>query len=116
MSNCGSRASSRRDRVVLPAPEGEERTSSRPRRDSSGDGGGLLRLLYLLHLFAELIDDRLQRQPGADQRRVGRLGAQRVGLAVEFLRQKIEPSANRLGRVEQFTGRLDMSGQAVDLL
>src|SRR5947207_13496451 len=115
ISNSGSRASRRRDNVVLPAPDGDDSTSSKPRRGSSG-GDGLWRLLDILHLLAKLIDDGLERKPGPDQGRVGRLGAPRIGLAVELLRQEVEPPTDRLARLQQFPGCLDMGSQPIDLL
>ena len=47
-------------------------------------------LFKVLHLLAETVDDGLQSQTDARQFAVGRLGAQRIGLAREFLRQEVE--------------------------
>ena len=48
--------------------------------------------------------------------RVDRLGAQRVGLAVELLRQEIEAPPGRLARVEQLARAGDVRAQALQLL
>ena len=79
--------------VVLPAPEGEDSTSIRPRR-------AMRRVMSLasfdvLHLLAQLVDHGLQLEADRGQRAVVGLGAERVGLAVEFLRQEVEPAADR---------------------
>lgn len=52
----GSASKSLRESVVLPAPEGDERTSNNPRRAMLV----WLFLLNVLDLFAELIDDGFQ--------------------------------------------------------
>jgi hypothetical protein len=69
-----SLSSSARANVVLPAPDGEESTSSSPRRAMRGAMCGVLwvSLLKVLHLLAHLIDDDLQSQTGA--RDVGIVG------------------------------------------
>ncbi len=60
----GSDSISRRDKVVLPAPDGEDRTNNRPRR-AMVEGVAVMMSLDVLHLFAHLIDRRLQRETGA---------------------------------------------------
>src|SRR5689334_670249 len=87
-----SRSTRRRVIVVLPAPEGEERTRSRPRRPISGE---LMRALFdVLHLLAELLDPGLELEADPGQLDVRRLGAERIGLAVELLAEKIETPAS----------------------
>ena len=56
------------------------------------------RSFQILHLLAELLDHGLQLQPDVGQLDVVRLGAQRIGLAVELLRQEIELAADRRRR------------------
>ncbi len=80
--SCGSSASSARDSEVLPAPEGAASTRHKPPRC-----GGLFNIR---HLFAQLLDHRLQPQPDRGQLQRNRLAAKRIHLAVEFLHQKIE--------------------------
>src|SRR5690606_3979950 len=78
----GWSATRRRDSEVLPAPDGLEITSIRPRRRRSGS-------LDILHLLAELLDGRLQLQANRGEGRGGGLRAQGVGLTVELLRQEV---------------------------
>ena len=53
------------------------------------------RSLHVLNLLAELLDHGLQVEPDPRQGDVVGLGAERVGLAAEFLRQEVEPAADR---------------------
>src|SRR6185437_8465696 len=92
MVMAASRSRSRRDKVVLPAPEGEDNTSIRPRRCISLD---------ILGLLAELVDHGFQGQAGAGERNVGRFRTQGIGLAVEFLRQEIELAPHGLTAFKQ---------------
>ena len=48
-----------------------------------------------LGLLAKLVDGRFQFKPDSLQSNVLSLGAQGVGLAVEFLREEIEPPSLR---------------------
>ena len=66
----GSAASRRRDSVVLPAPEGDDMTSSRPRRGMSVMDCSSLDVLDLL---AQLVDDGLEVEADRGQRPVGGL-------------------------------------------
>ena len=96
-----------RARVDLPAPDGDERMMSMPRRGCSLD---------ILNLLAHPIDDRLEGQANIGQLARGRLGAERVGLAVELLRQEVELAADRaVLRQERASGR-HMGAEAVQLL
>src|ERR1044072_2130876 len=102
MVRFGSRPSSLREIVVLPAPEGEERTSISPRRLTSmkpDDAGAVITLesssLDVLDVLAQLLDRRLQVEPDAGEADIGALGAERVGLAVEFLAEEIELASHR---------------------
>lgn len=60
----GSHFSSRRDKVDLPAPEGDERMTSSPRRF---DSCIIYLSFHVLDLLTHLVDDRFQRQPGLCQ-------------------------------------------------
>ena len=109
--------------MVFPAPEGQERTNSRPRRPippllinqpafpSPLPG----RLFYVLNLFAKLFDDRLEIKPRAGEIEVLGLGAQGVGLAIELLGKEIETPPNDAATVYQFPRLGDMSAESVDL-
>src|SRR5580698_5037436 len=101
-----SLSSKRRDSVVLPAPDGEDSTSISPRRLISLD---------ILRLLAELVDHGLERQPRAGKRDVGGFRAQRVGFAVELLRQEIELAADRVAGREKRARLLHMRAQPVEL-
>src|SRR3954466_15219940 len=67
---------------LLPAPEGAVMTNSLP-----------LPLLNVLHLLAHLLDQQLQFECAIGDLRAGGLGGERVRLAVELLREKVEPLA-----------------------
>src|SRR5690606_34262154 len=124
MVRFGSSWSRRREIVVLPAPEGEDRTSISPRRwmcdgsaaSAASIGRLSVALLNVLHLLAELLDDGLQVQADTGQLQVAGLGADRVRLAVQLLAEEVEPAADRLPRGEQFLGRADVGAQTIDLL
>ena len=49
----------------------------------------------VLHLLAELLDHALELQADIGELHIVRLGAQRVGFAIELLSQEIEPAADR---------------------
>ena len=57
----GSASSSRRASVVLPAPEGDDSTSMRP---LLRDARSIAPSLDVLDLLAQLIDHRLELEPG----------------------------------------------------
>src|SRR6202008_1167251 len=65
-------------------------------------------LFDILGLFAELVDHRLKRKTSAGQCDIGGFRAQRVGLAVEFLGQKIELAAHALTLRDQCARVLHM--------
>src|SRR4029078_7676474 len=107
-----SEARSARDKVVLPAPEGEDITRRRPRLTITVLG---FPLFNVLHLLTHLVDDRLQLQAHGRQASIGSLGAQGVRLAIEFLREEIELTPGRLVRLNELAGRADMGEEPVDL-
>src|SRR5262245_30361671 len=109
----GSAWVSRPASVVLPAPEGEESTSSRPRLSIRSSPEGGLVSLNVLHLLSHLIDHRLQLQAGARRLFVIGFGAKRVGLAVELLRQKIEPTSGRRVEGHEVAGGRDVADDAL---
>src|SRR5580698_8962660 len=103
-----SAASKAREMVLLPAPEGAAITRATPLR--------AIVLLNVLHLFANLFDRAFHLQAVTGERRAGRLAAQRVGLAQEFLHQEIQLAADRAAGLEQnFRGR-KMAAETIDLL
>jgi len=73
-------SSSLRDNVVLPAPDGEERTSIRPRRAtlSSFSRMAIARSLQVLHLLAELFDDAFKFKTNVGEFKIVGLGGQRI--------------------------------------
>ena len=95
-----SAVSSMRDSVVLPAPDGDDSTSIRPRRAIrlAFAPSRAIALLQVLHLLAELLDHGLELQPDIGQFDVVGFGAQRIGFAVELLGQEIELAADRRRR------------------
>src|SRR5262249_61055442 len=95
MRKLGSLPTKRPASVVLPAPDGEDKTSSRPRRRIGACPACWPVSLNVLHLLAHLIDHRLELQAGARRLLVIGFGAQGVGLAVQFLCQKIQPPSGR---------------------
>src|SRR5689334_7483782 len=106
-----SPSSSARASVVLPAPEGDDSTRSRPRRAMRG-GEMLASLLNVLHLLSHLVDHHFQGEPRARYLRGVRLGAQRIGLAIELLRQEIELATDGSGLREEIACRGDVHAQA----
>src|SRR5450631_478442 len=108
--------SSIRVKVVLPAPDGDERINIKPRRPSGVFwpgavlslakwlSSGMSFLLDVLDLLAELLDFDAQFETKRRQARVVRFGAQRIGLAGQFLGQEVEPAADRAARRQQIAG------------
>src|SRR6476469_6030800 len=96
--------SSCRDRVVLPAPDGEDRTSIRPRRWMAGASASF----DILDLLPHALDGALEVDADARQLDVGRLRAQRIGLAIELLAEEVELAPDRIvrSRVSQQGPRL----------
>src|SRR6185437_7800629 len=92
----------------LPAPEGEDSTSIRPRR--------WIFSFDILGLLTKLIDHRLEGKPGTGERNVGGLGAKRVGFAVEFLRQEIQLAPHAFCLSQKRPRVLDMGGEPVQFL
>src|SRR5688500_1333699 len=110
---CGSRSSSRRVSVVLPAPEGDEITNSSPRRLICVCP---VDLFNVLHLLAHLIDHRLEGKANGAQGPVLRFGAKSVGFAVKLLGEKIKFAAHRSGIVlQELKCRRHMGEEAIEL-
>ena len=86
----GSLCSSRRDRVVLPAPDGEDSTSIRPRRLISSFAHSTFWACSRNWSITALSARPVRVSAMSDG-----FGAQRVGFAVEFLGQEIELAARR---------------------
>ena len=107
-----SPSTSRRAIVVLPAPEGDDRTSMSPLLAMPFP----ILLTRCLDLLAQLVDDGLEFEPGARGFDVGGLRADRIGFAIELLGEKVEFAADRLAARDQFVRRGDMRAQAVELL
>src|SRR6476619_1733679 len=97
-----------RESVVLPAPEGDDRTNIIPLRFTPS--------LQIRDLLAELLDHGLELKPDIGELHVGCLGAQRIRFAIELLRKKIEPTADRGTLAEKLLGLRNVGGEAVKLL
>src|SRR3990172_7293208 len=110
-----SASSRRRASVVLPAPEGDERTMSRPRRPMRTVSLPL-DLFNILNLLAHLVDDGLELETSSRCICVAGLGAQCVGFAIELLRQKVEATAGRLVQHQQLARRAYVGSQPLELL
>src|SRR5690242_20070062 len=105
-----------RDSVVLPAPEGDDSTNISPRRATpSALWPAAIASLQILDLFAELLDDVLHLEPGVGELDVVRFGAAGVDLAIEFLRQEVEPAPDRPALAEHVARLRDVGGDAVEL-
>src|SRR3546814_1494176 len=57
-------------------------------------------LFHVLHLLAELLDGGLEGETDPRQRRIARLGAERIRFAIQLLAQEVEP------RSEEHTSEL----------
>src|SRR5687767_14863908 len=112
----GSTSSSRRDNVVLPAPEGDDNTSIRPRRATVSPSSCAIPLLQILHLFAELLDHALQLKADIGQFQVIGFGAEGIRFAVEFLGEKIKAPPDWSALVQQGARLGDMRHEPVELL
>ena len=79
-STAGS-SSNMRESVLLPAPEGEDKTNIIPRRATTGGAWGrvdvsAMLLFQVLHLLAELLDDTFELKADIGELYVVRLGAE----------------------------------------
>src|SRR5262245_34246194 len=127
MVRFGSSPSSLREIVVLPAPEGEERTSIKPRRLTSMKPDDPAPLcdrwplmdsssLDVLDLLAQLLDRGFELDADIGEADIGALGAKRVGLAVEFLAEEVELPPDRAAFRHEIARGRDMRGEAIQLL
>ena len=88
----GSRSSSALTSCVLPPPEGAATTKRLPARCARTPGGAWS--FEVLHLLAHLLDQHLELERHLRQLGVDRLRAERVGFAVQLLREEIEALAD----------------------
>src|ERR1700730_1440754 len=108
-----------RVKVVLPAPDGAERISIKPRPRAlsvcsiAERSSSCKFLLDILDLFAELLDLDAQFEADPRQARVVRLGAKRIGLARKFLGKEVEPAAGRAAPRQNPAGRGGVRGKTV---
>src|SRR5690606_36671976 len=72
--------------------------------------------LNILYLFPQLVDHCFQLQADSSQAGVVRFRAERVGLAVEFLREEVEAAANCTLLRQKLPGLIDMGETPVELL
>src|ERR1700730_14477552 len=111
--------SSIRVKVVLPAPDGEERISIRPRPrvlavcSFAERSSSCTSLLDILDLFAELLYLDAQFEAEPRQARVVRFGAQGIGFAGKFLGKEVEPAAGRAALRQKLAGRGGVRGKTV---
>src|SRR5262245_29974389 len=111
-----------RESVVLPAPEGEDRTSISPRRLISANPlccstlTAKAPLFDVLDLLAKLLDGHLEVDAQTRQLDVGRLGTKRIRLAIQLLAEKVELAADGSAGVDQRLHCADMRGQPVKFL
>ena len=100
------------DIVVLPAPDGEDKTYFYFRlwfvRSLSTS------LLHVLSLFSNLSNSRLQGQADFRQRVGCRFRALGIRFPIEFLTEKVESAANGLRRHQQLSHRFTMGSYSVD--
>jgi hypothetical protein len=73
-------------------------------------------LLYVLNLFAKLLDCCLELQADIRELDIIGFGAERVGFSVELLREKIESAADRTALPDQPSRLRHMGRQAIKLL
>src|SRR5947207_2595670 len=73
-------------------------------------------LFNILHLFAHLLDQHLELEGGLGQFGVDRLRSERVGLAMELLRQEIQSLTAAAASCQHAPDLVDMSYQALDFL
>src|SRR6185295_3968299 len=107
----GVAASSARVSEFLPAPDGAVITKRRPLISSS-----FSRLLDVLHLLADLLYEQLQLERAVRQLLARRLGGERVGLAVELLREEVQALADGSAFAQRELHFAQMRPQAVELL
>src|SRR3546814_17689757 len=74
------------------------------------------RLLNVLHLLADLVDQHLQLHRDVAGARVDGFRAQGVGFAVELLQQEVQAAADRLFLGEDATDLDDVAVEAAELL
>src|ERR1700745_936570 len=72
--------------------------------------------LQILHLLAKCLDDVLHCEAGCGQLDIVRLGAGGIDLAIELLRQEIEPTSDRPALADDLASLCDMGRDAVELL
>src|SRR4051794_11367570 len=126
MVSADSSPSSLREIVVLPAPEGEESTSIRPRRLTSmkpdvAAGAVIVPMspftgspsLDVLDLLAQLLDGGLQVDADGGEADIGALGAEGVGFGVELLAEEVELASDRAALGDEIARRRDMRRQPV---
>src|SRR4051812_4973008 len=110
-----SRSRSAFTRLVLPAPEGATTTKRLAGMWDQGNGVRP-RSLDVLDLFPHLLDQHLELHGNARHVVGDRLGAERIGLAVQLLAEEIQALAAGAALVEHAAVFRDVGLQARDLL
>src|ERR1700676_2777393 len=108
-----------RVKVVLPAPDGEERISIKPRPRAlavcrfAERSSSCKFLLDILDLFAELLDLDAQFEAEPRQARIVRFGAQGIGFAGKFLGKEVESAARRAALRQKFAGCIGVRDKTI---
>src|SRR5262245_22888097 len=73
-------------------------------------------LLQVLHLLAKLLDHALELKADIGEFHIIGLRAQGIDLAIELLRQEIQPPAHRPARFDEEAGLSDMADETIEIL
>src|SRR3546814_4143999 len=73
-------------------------------------------LCHVLHLLAELLDGGLEGETDPRQRRIARLGAERIRFAIQLLAQEVEPATDRAAFPDKVARRIDMRREPIQFL
>ena len=104
-----------RDSVVLPAPDGDDSTSIRPRRAMLMSPRAIAHSRFCT-CSRNCSTTVLSSRPILVSSTSFALAHKRVRFAVELLRQKVEPAADRAAVGDQLLRLRDMRGEPVELL
>ena len=111
----GIRSISNRDSVVLPAPDGDDSTNISPRRSTPSKPWPPAVIVHsrFCTCSRNCSTTFFISSPVLVKFEIVRLGAAGIDLAVEFLRQEIEPPSDRTALADHLAGLRDMRGDPV---